>query len=127
MMIDRGERFTTFPVEGWYDCGKPETMLETNRYLLSLVTEVPAIDGVLIRPPVQIAPTARVDNCVIGPNAAIGDGAVLNNAIVSDSIIGDGAVIERSVLVGSIVGERARVEGAPNSLNLGADSEIKVS
>ena len=32
MMIDKGEKFTTFPVEGWYDCGKPETLLSTNLY-----------------------------------------------------------------------------------------------
>ena len=27
LMIEGGEPFTTFPVHGWYDCGKPETLL----------------------------------------------------------------------------------------------------
>lgn len=35
IMIEKGEKITTFPVEGWYDCGKPETLLSTNQYLLS--------------------------------------------------------------------------------------------
>jgi glucose-1-phosphate thymidylyltransferase len=30
-MIEHGAEFTTFSVEGWYDCGKTETLLETNR------------------------------------------------------------------------------------------------
>jgi glucose-1-phosphate thymidylyltransferase len=30
-MIDSGEKITTFNVEGWYDCGNPETLLSTNR------------------------------------------------------------------------------------------------
>ncbi len=34
LMVDRGEVMRTFPVEGWYDCGKIETLLETNRILL---------------------------------------------------------------------------------------------
>jgi len=36
MMIERGERMTTFGIEGWFDCGKPETLLETNRHLLDM-------------------------------------------------------------------------------------------
>jgi glucose-1-phosphate thymidylyltransferase len=30
MMLDRGEQMRAFPIEGWYDCGKPETLLSTN-------------------------------------------------------------------------------------------------
>ena len=33
LMIERGERMKPFTVNGWYDCGKPETLLETNRHL----------------------------------------------------------------------------------------------
>ncbi|HLP29451.1 MAG TPA: nucleotidyltransferase family protein, partial [Candidatus Didemnitutus sp.] len=28
LMVDAGEKFTTFSVDGWYDCGKPETLLQ---------------------------------------------------------------------------------------------------
>src|SRR5207245_1421319 len=33
-MVDRGRRLFTAAVGGWYDCGKVETLLETNRHLL---------------------------------------------------------------------------------------------
>ena len=32
-MIDLGEPFSTFPVQGWYDCGKPETLPKTNFFI----------------------------------------------------------------------------------------------
>jgi glucose-1-phosphate thymidylyltransferase len=34
LMVKRGERIGTFTVDGWYDCGKPDTLLATNRHLL---------------------------------------------------------------------------------------------
>ena len=34
LMIEAGCAFATVPVNDWYDCGKPETWLETNRVLL---------------------------------------------------------------------------------------------
>src|SRR5438093_1082376 len=34
LLVSRGETITTFPIQGWYDCGKTETLLETNRVLL---------------------------------------------------------------------------------------------
>src|SRR3989304_10039914 len=34
MMLDDGEKIKTFDVNGWYDCGKPETLLSTNKFLL---------------------------------------------------------------------------------------------
>lgn len=127
MMIERGERFTTFAVDGWFDCGKPETMLETNRHLLARnAARVPANDlpGVTIVPPVSIAPTARISNSTIGPDATVAAGATITDSTVSDSIIGDEATIERSTLHGALIGERARITGVNGHLNIGADSEV---
>jgi glucose-1-phosphate thymidylyltransferase len=123
MMIDRGERFTTFQIDGWFDCGKPETLLETNRHLLEKETSAPSIDGVMIVPPVSIAPGATITNSIIGPYATIGDGAIVSDSIISDSIVGAAATIERAVVTASLVGERARLSGPRMLLNLGDDSE----
>jgi len=37
-MIDQNARIDIFEVEDWYDCGRPETLLEANRVLLSKQT-----------------------------------------------------------------------------------------
>jgi glucose-1-phosphate thymidylyltransferase len=126
MMIERGEKFTTFPVESWYDCGKPETLLETNRDLLDRTTSVPEIEGVVINAPVSIDPTARITNAIIGPHATIGRDAVVRDSIVRDSIVGEEALIEGAVLSGSIIGNSAQVHGDARELNIGAHSEIQI-
>lgn len=127
MMIDRGEQFTTFPVESWYDCGKPETLLETNRHLLDRRTDAgEQIAGVVINHPVSIDPTAQISNSIIGPHATIARGAVVSDSIISDSIVGEQAVVESAVLDGSIIGNEAVVHGGARQLNIGAHSEIRI-
>ena len=124
LMIERGETFTTFLVERWFDCGKLETMLETNRHLLDRRSSGREIAGVIINPPVHIAPTAEISNSVIGPYATVADGAVVRDAIVTDSIVGSGARVERALLRESVVGNEAVVRGTFQRLSVGASSEI---
>lgn len=124
MMIDRGEKFTTFHVDGWYDCGKPETLLETNRHLLMQTPLERKISGVVINPPVHIAPSARISNSIIGPYATIADGASVEDSIVTDSIVGSGAQVEQALITESIVGNEASVHGVFRRVNIGASSEL---
>jgi glucose-1-phosphate thymidylyltransferase len=124
LMIQHGERIQTFPVEGWYDCGKPETLLATNRHLLGKQTSSAAIDDVVIVPPVYISPKARIDHSIVGPYATVADGAVVTESIVRNCIIGEGAEVDKSLLEGSIVGINAVVRGSFNRINIGDSSEI---
>ncbi|MBS1537499.1 MAG: NTP transferase domain-containing protein [Bacteroidetes bacterium] len=124
MMIDRGEKFTTFPVEGWYDCGKPETMLDTNRYLLDNHPLNRTFPCSVVIPPVFIAPTAKVENSIIGPYATVAEGATVCDSVVRDSIISDGAIVTSSLLEQSIIGNNAVVRGKFSRLNVGDSSEI---
>jgi glucose-1-phosphate thymidylyltransferase len=125
LMLDKGEKFKTFPVEGWYDCGKPETLLSTNRYLLEKNIESPNFDDAVIIPPVYIAPNAIIERSVIGPYATVADGAIVRDSVVRDSIISDGADVSSSLLEQSIIGNNAIVQGHFNSFNVGNSSEIK--
>ena len=82
MMIERGEKFATFPLEGWYDCGKPETLLSTNRALLDKKSQSRPLKGTVIHEPVFIAETADVENAILGPHTTIGAGTRVRNAII---------------------------------------------
>jgi glucose-1-phosphate thymidylyltransferase len=125
MMIDRGERMETFHVEGWYDCGKPETMLSTNRALLQKHSTYRPMAGVVITEPVYIAPTASLCNCVVGPNTTVGDGAEVSEAIVRNTIIGTQARVSRVLLENSIIGNSAIVQGSYKRFNVGDSSELE--
>jgi len=127
IMIDRGEPMTTFPVDGWYDCGKPETLLSTNRVLLERGSTYRPVDGVVIVEPVYISPTATIANAIIGPNTTVADHAVVTDSIVRNSIIGEHAQVTSSLLDTSIVGNGSMLVGRYNRFNVGDSSQIEFS
>jgi glucose-1-phosphate thymidylyltransferase len=125
LMIDRGEKMKTFPVEGWFDCGKPETLLSTNQYLLERQTAPAHAQNVVVTLPAFISSTAKVSNAIIGPNATIADGATISNAIIRNSIIGEDAVVENALIEDSIIGSNSIVRGNYKRINIGDSSELE--
>lgn len=126
IMIDQGAKFNAEPVTVWEDCGKPETVLQTNRYLLDhgRAHEGPT-KGSIVIPPVYIADTAQVENSIVGPYVSIAAGAVVKDSIVRDSIINSEALIQQAMLQNSLVGDDAIVQGDFHELNVGDSSEIR--
>ncbi len=124
MMIEAGEKITTFPVEGWYDCGKPETLLSTNKYLLDLKSVSKKFDSVVVNRPVFIADDAKISNSVIGPYTTIDRGCIIEDSIIKNSIIGSNAQISKTLLENSIIGNNSAVHGIFKRLNSGDSSEI---
>lgn len=125
LMLERGEVMGTFPVEGWHDCGRPETLLETNRVLLERSGgNGHKIEGSILVPPVSIDSSAVVENSVVGPYVSVAAGATIKDSVVRDSILNVGSVVERSLLSKSLIGEGAVVRGSFQKLNVGDSSEI---
>jgi len=124
LMIDRGEKMKTFTVEGWYDCGKPETLLSTNRALLEKRSTPRKFERVVVVEPVYIASTARLSNCVIGPYTTVADRVVITESVVRNSIIGEDAQVHKALLDNSIVGNGSVVKGSYKRINVGGSSEI---
>jgi glucose-1-phosphate thymidylyltransferase len=127
LMIRDGFRMKVHPVEGWFDCGKPETLLSTNEYLLRLAPRNSELPGVMILHPVAVDPSAQVTQSILGPNVSVAAGAVIHNSIVRNSIINEHAEVRDMVLEASLVGENAIVRGTFQRLNVGDSSEIDLS
>ncbi|NTU69013.1 MAG: NTP transferase domain-containing protein [Chlorobiaceae bacterium] len=125
-MIEGGEQFTTFPVQGWYDCGKPETLLSTNEVLLHQFHTDREIPGCIINPPVFIAESASVSNSIIGPNATIAEDTVIKDSLIRNSIIGGKSQVNDIMLDRSIVGNNATLSGMGHEVNIGDFSEIRM-
>jgi glucose-1-phosphate thymidylyltransferase len=125
MMIERGENMRTFSIDGWYDCGKPETLLSTNRHLLSQQPPPSPHHDVVICPPAFISPTAKVSKAVIGPNATIAEGATVENSIVQNSIVSEGASVTNALIEDSIIGNNAIIKGNFKRINIGDSSELQ--
>jgi glucose-1-phosphate thymidylyltransferase len=123
VMTERGETLGVFVVDGWYDCGKKETLLQTNRELLNAQGGAPSIEGSTVIAPVAVHPSANVKGSVVGPHVSIGAGVSVEGSVVRDSIICEGSKVVDAVLEGSLIGRRCRVTGAGVALDVGDDSE----
>lgn len=126
LMLDEGYYLQAAPVQGWYDCGTIEALLDTNRILLenghqSVVTTEDAV----IIPPVCIEAGARISESVVGPYVSIAPRSVIHHSIIRDSIINEEAVVEDAILHRSLVGEHAFVKGTYRRLNVGDSSTIQ--
>lgn len=127
LMLERGEEMGVYEVEGWHDCGLPETLLDTNRVLLERSGgNGKGVEGSIVVPPVSIDPTAVIERSVIGPYVSVAAGATIRDSVVRDSILNSGAVVEMSLLSRSLIGEGAVVRGHYQRLNVGDSSEIEI-
>lgn len=127
-MINNGAKFHSFKVQNWFDCGKKETLLESNAKLLkkfgSTISPEHQFENTIIIEPVSIAAGCDIKNSIIGPNVAIGEKTNVNYSIVQDSIIGSFANLNDIVLTHSLIGSDTEVKGESRSLNIGDNTEI---
>jgi glucose-1-phosphate thymidylyltransferase len=126
-MIDHGARLLTSEVSEWWDCGKPETLLDTNfRVLNEEAVSAPApIPGVEFVPPVRVGAGVVLEDAVIGPNVSIADHSIVRRSSVRNSIIGAGSEIEDCELEQSLVGDHVRAHGLRGTVSLGDHCEIQ--
>ena len=101
-MVDQGRKLEVAEVTGWYDCGKVDTVLETNHHLLEngLARLPNAAPGVTIRPPVQIADGVTLRDATIGPNVTIEAGSEVRDSTIENSILGKNVRVIRATVRG---------------------------
>jgi len=130
-MMQRGATFKSFKVTNWFDCGKKETLLESNATLLKKfggnVSEDHNFENTIIIPPVSIGEGCEIKNSVVGPNVTIGENTRLNHAIIKNSIVGSFSNLFEIVLSKSLIGSDAEVKGVNRSLNIGDNTAIDLS
>lgn len=128
-MINRGAQFKAFRVKNWFDCGKKETLLESNATLLKKFggntnPVSHAFENTIIIPPVSIGTGCSIKNAIIGPHVAVGSNTTVNYSIIRDSIIGSYTNLFEVVLDNSLIGSDASVKGLSRNLNIGDNTEI---
>ncbi len=98
LMVEQGERFLTYPVDRWLDCGTPETLLATNADLLE------DMDGRFIHP------EATVERSTVRFSSIMENCRVVDSTLES-CIVLPGARLEQCHISNEIVEEGARLEG----------------
>src|SRR5437870_2860968 len=113
-MVDRGRRLLTAPVAGWYDCGKVDTLLETNQHLLERGrARIPSgpCPRCTIVPPVYIEDGVMIHDATVGPNVSIEAGSFVAESTIANSILGRNVRVVRSTVKDSLVGDDQKIEG----------------
>lgn len=126
-MIKMGAKFKSFKVENWFDCGRKETLLESNATLLkkfAINTNPDQFENTVIIQPVSIGNGCNIKNSIIGPNVTIGENSTIDYSIVKDSIIGSFSNLLDIVLDDSVIGSDTNLRGESRSLNIGDNTSI---
>ncbi len=127
-MIKAGAKLKSFKVENWFDCGKKETLLESNATLLKkfgglIECENKSGNNVFIHP-VSIGIGCDIKNSIIGPNVSIGDHTTIDYSIIKNSIIGSFSNLFHIVLDESVIGSDTGIRGETRTLNIGDNTNI---
>ena len=126
-MIEHGARLKVEDVAGWYDAGKLDTLLDTNRAMLEKGrARHPASvsDGRIIEP-VYIEDGVQITGSTIGPNVSVSAGSSVLDSTVRDSVIGSSTRIVSSTLSRSLIGDHAVVERLSGEITLGDHGEVR--
>jgi len=128
-MIDHGAKIKVIDVEGWYDAGKLDTLLDTNRTILEKrkaarrPKSVPK--GVTLVDPVYIEDGVTLKSSTIGPNVSVSAGSTIEDSQLRDTIVGAKSQVRHSALTNSMVGDEAIVEGIRGELTISDHSEVR--
>jgi len=124
-MIEHGRKILTAEVGGWYDCGKLDTLLETNEILLrkgaARRREYP---GVTIHDPVLIEDGVSIERSVIGPNVTLKAGTKVGDSRLAHTIVGSQCTLSGATLHHAMLGNSVMVRNFKGSGTLGDHSEV---
>lgn len=126
-MIEHGAKLQVIDVEGWYDAGKIETLLDTNRAMLERgrARRPEAAENSTIIDPVYAEDGVIVRNSIVGPNVSIGAGTTIDGSTISNTIIESNAQIRDCALAHSLVGHNAVLSGITGEVTVGDHSEVR--
>jgi glucose-1-phosphate thymidylyltransferase len=127
-MIKKGTEIRSFKVDTWFDCGRRDTLLESNATLLkkfgTTTEQCPQYENTVLIQPVSIGKECNIKNSIIGPNVSIGDDTNIDSSIIKNSIIGAFSNLFDIVLDFSLIGSDTNIRGETRSLNIGDNTDI---
>lgn len=127
-MIQDGVKVKIFKVDSWFDCGKKETLLDSNATLLRKFSDSAenhySFENTVIIQPVSIGNNCEIKNSIIGPNVTVGDNTTIDFSIIKYSIIGSYSNLFDIVLDYSLIGSDTSIRGETRTLNIGDNTNI---
>jgi glucose-1-phosphate thymidylyltransferase len=130
-LTQAGVAFKPGTVDEWLDCGNKEVTVETNQRVLehdleagrlqNLSTDL--IQSVVIQP-CYIGPNVRIERSVVGPHVSLGEGTIVSDVNIQNSIVGQKSKLSRVNLSGAMIGSYTNYSGRSKDLSLGDFSSV---
>jgi glucose-1-phosphate thymidylyltransferase len=130
IMVNKGSSIGTIDSGKWFDCGKKESLLEANKFVLSSYKESQVYsktENSIIIHPVAIQTDCHIANSIIGPYVSIDRETTISRGIISSSIIGTRTNIKNVNLHESVIGDEVNLLGGLNNFDIGDQSDIILS
>lgn len=124
LMLDREDvKLKQFSVRGWYDCGKIDTLLQTNRELLKNPP-----DWVEFKDRINnfsyISDSSQLKDAELGRFVTVGGNSLIEKTSIRNSIIGNDVKIVDSNIFDSIIGDDSEIVNAKGKLVVGSNSLV---
>ncbi len=133
MMAD-GKVFKTGTVDEWMDCGNKAITIETNQRMLGflksdgeeqLVASSAKLENANIIEPCFIGENVVLKNARVGPFVSIGDGSIIENSTVKNSLIQTNTRIKNANLDQAMIGNYVKYDGNFTSISIGDYSVLE--
>lgn len=126
-MIADGCKLKAPEIDAWLDCGKPETILATNAYLLKGRHHIHGeAENCVFIEPVHLEKGVVVRDSILGPNVSVAKGSVIERSIIRNSIINSESSVNDMLLTDTILGDAVQLVGSPRKMNIGDHSLIEM-
>lgn len=132
-MKQKGKIFVPGKVDEWMDCGNKEVTVETNGRMLKflhqdgekLISGSVKIINSEITEPCFIGDNVELVNAKVGPNVSIGDGTIVKDSVIKNSLIQEFAEIKNAQLNNAMIGNFARFDGKFTQISIGDYSVLE--
>ncbi len=113
-------KFTTHKINNWLDFGTSKNLLHSHAEILKKQsTDVGQFLNTTIHKPCYIAPTAKIENSILGPNVSVAEGSTIKSSKIENSIIQANSKILGATLRDSIIGRHVEYKEGFNKVNIG--------
>ncbi|MFS4483564.1 sugar phosphate nucleotidyltransferase [Hyunsoonleella sp. 2307UL5-6] len=133
MMAD-GKVFKTGTVDEWMDCGNKAITIDTNQRMLGflkadgeeqLVSNTVQLENSKIIEPCFVGEHVVLKNTTIGPFVSVGNGTVIENSTIENSLIQTYSEIKNANLNNAMIGNHVKYDGKFTSISIGDYSVLE--
>ncbi|WP_298340648.1 sugar phosphate nucleotidyltransferase [uncultured Algibacter sp.] len=133
-MMAEGKIFKTGTVDEWMDCGNKAITIETNQRMLGflktdgeeqLVASSAKLENANIIEPCFVGENVVLKNTTIGPFVSVGNGTVIENATIKNSLIQTNTSIKNANLDNAMIGNNVKYNGEFTSISIGDYSVLE--